>query len=255
MTIRGSRPPIRTAGAQLAFFGQEVKDQGQILAHHAADGAQNRQGQGAHHQEGEHGDKDQVDRLGNDPVEGLFHIGLHKHHQNDGDDGASVAHQVEGNQVKEPHRLPCRHHGAPVGVHHDAGHRSGQNRVALELLGLGKGQQNGQEVKDRVGKEIEDGVGLAGGIHQLKDHQEGQQGFQHAGAGQGRDDGLEHARHKVDHPLKGALFLGGGPVCLGRGLIGQQWLDGVEHFGHVGADDHLIDTAVQNHLFDGVQFF
>ena len=82
------------------ILGQEIKDQRQILAHHAADGPQNRQGQGTHHQEGEHGNKDQVDGFGNDPVQSLFHIGLDKYHQNNGDNSAGIADQMEWDQLK-----------------------------------------------------------------------------------------------------------------------------------------------------------
>ena len=172
-------------------------------------GAQDRQGQGAHDQEGEHGDEHQVDRLGDEPVEQLFHLGLHQDHQDDGDDSARIVHQAEGDQLKEADRLPRAVHRDPGGVHHDAGHRGGQDGVALELLGFAEGDHHRQEVKDRVCKKVEDGVGLGGRVDGVEHHQQGHQRLEHAGAGQGRDDGLEGAGHKeecyVPHPIVGAI--------------------------------------------------
>ena len=52
-------------------------------------------------------------RLGNPFVQLLFNEGLEKDHQDNGDDGSSVADQGEGDDPKEGHRFPGSDHGVP----------------------------------------------------------------------------------------------------------------------------------------------
>ncbi len=252
----GKQPAHEDSGGPCRVGGQEREHAGEPVAHDGADGAEDRERERAHDEEGKQGNKDQVNGLGDHAVEELLNIRLDKHHEEDGHDARAVARQRERNRAEEAHGVARGHERGPVGMQHHGGDGRGEDRAALELLGLGEGEHDRQEVEDAVREDVQHRVGLRGLVDEVEHDEKRHDGLDHAGARHGGDHGLEDGRDEVDDDLGGVGLLAvGGDVAVLRaaGLeVAEKGLDLGEDVGHVRADDDLVLAAAVDDLEDAV---
>ena len=221
---------------------QAVDGRSQDVGDDVADGAQHTQGGNAHHQHGDQRCGEEADGLGCHTVGQGLHLGHQQDAQQDGDNRRRIGGVIDG-QAKDGDGLAgllgCGDHADKVGVDQDTAQHHGQVGVAAQLLGGRVGQQDGQEVEGGVGHEVDDLVGAGSTVHQFECHQDGQNGLQHAGCGQRRQDGGEDAGDSINQTADHrALFLFGGCGCTAQ--AGQQSGHLFVDLGDLCADDDLV---------------
>ena len=221
-----------------------------VLSHRSQYGQRQR----AHNQEGEHGDKDQIDRFGNDLIQRLFHKGLDYDHQDHRDNCRGIGHQIERNDPEEIDRFSRRHQRGPAGMTHNTCHGNRHDHVAFHSARRCVSQQDRQERKRRIREKVQNVIGLGTAVHQMEHRQKSHQRFQHTRAGERRYDRLEHAGYKIDREVDRRHFLPASCVFL-PSRFGKVFFHLFKNLRHMHADDHLEHAAafpVQPALFRSV---
>jgi hypothetical protein len=214
----------------------------------AEDRADHGEGHIAGHEHAHERGDEEVDHLGHDLVQLLFQHAHEPDRDDDGDDVALIADEIDVVEAEPGGRGGDRlgRGDAPgvheVGMDHDHADDRAEILVAAEDLGGAHGDQDGQEDEGRVAEQVDDGVGAAGGDGGEGVGQALEKAHEKAARHDGRDDGHEHVAQRLDGPLVPGGLAGGGllDLLLGRGLdaggLDEFVVDLVDG---AGADDDL----------------
>ena len=211
---------------------------GQQRADVVAQGAQQEQPHREGHRKAEQGHKEHADGLGAPLVAPFFQKRHEDDDQDRGEHLAGVADVLQGDAEEGGPALGAQQRGGGRGDH-GGGQRHGDQLVAAELGGGGKGDQHRQVVQRGVGHIIKDLVDHVGGREQPEGGAQRQQRLEDARARDGRDQRLEDAHQIVQDDAADVLLAAGSRRGRLGGVEGAQLEQFVIDFDHVVADDHL----------------
>ena len=225
---------------------QPVEADGDHLTHQISKRAGNGDSQNARHDDGDHGRKENLDRLGGILVGKFLNIGLYPHDQQNRNHAAAVGNHGHRDEAEQTYRISGIQAGE-AGMQQNACQHRRYVRAALEPLRCGNRQNERQEVEQRVAERIENLVGLRSGIHQMQRHQKRQQRLDHTGACQSGDHRLENSGQRAEEHRHNSLFLF--LVIIRRSHVVSKiskLLDLVADISHIRSDYHL-ELAVLGH--------
>ena len=238
---------------------------GKTIAQHIGNRSYNDKGQRNKEQQIQHRNKDAAQHLGNDPVQQLFQLSLHKTSGNDGKNRTGIADHVD-RDAKEINcdGVGCAEQSGDIGVYQRRSDCHRDKRLSAELAACTVCKEDRQEVEHAVTGCVQDRISRSGLVQHTQRDEQDHKAFQQTGTGKGTQERGENAGNRVDQYSRQLLLFRRGGIgsrfcsrslchtCFGD-VGGFQ--DNIIHISHIGANDDLILTGGFHDLEYAVQFF
>ena len=220
--------------------------------HEAGRRADGEQDQRHHDQHGEQRHREVANGRGQHPGEETLKVAQHPDPDDDRNHGAGVAHDHQRDAEEGERSFGLTQiDDARVDQRAGDGHRG--ELIDLEAVGCGDGQEQRQEVDQRIGGCVQHRVGGGGRIDPAELGEHGQERLEQARTGKrpqnGVEDGADHLDESIEDATLRRLFL-----FFDRCTTEMAHDPGV-HLGHLVADDHLVLAAGQNDGHDPLKCF